>query len=190
MLYEKSPSEQYNDTNNYQTFRLWNFSRLEWLNWFYPIISKLTRFHQLFIQTMRKKSRLIKVPSGTKLNAANDSLLEFPNGTIIAKTFYYFNDKRNASLGKKIIETRILELKSGNWVAGTYIWNDSQSDAILSTTGGSSPVNWTNENRTLSTNYHIPSLTECQTCHNASNKVTPIWSESTQSNNHHQWGFH
>ena len=52
-----------------------------------------------------EKLRLIKIPTGTKLQTNGDGLLQFPDGTVIAKTFYYYNDVSNPSLGKKIIET-------------------------------------------------------------------------------------
>src|SRR5690606_5663212 len=54
--------------------------------------------------------RLMYLPENTKLKALDDGLLEFPGGTIIVKTFFYYNDERNHSLGKKLIETRVLIL--------------------------------------------------------------------------------
>jgi len=122
-----------------------------------------------------EKQRLIKIPGGTKITASNDGLPDFPDGTIIVKTFYYFNDKRDISKGKKIIETRLL-IKSGSaWTAGTYLWNDEQSDAILLTTGLNKTINWTNESGTGRViSYHIPNNRECATCHNSNDAVIPI----------------
>jgi hypothetical protein len=40
------------------------------------------------------KLRFIKMPIGTKVNFNPDSVLQFPVGTVIAKTFYYKNDER------------------------------------------------------------------------------------------------
>lgn len=122
-----------------------------------------------------EKQRLIKIPTGTKPSALDNGLLSFPEGTIIVKTFYYFNDKRNPSLGKKLIETRILELSNGKWIAGTYKWNDAQTDAILVSAGFNQTVNWIDEyGKPKVVAYHVPGNLECKTCHNSNNSVIPI----------------
>jgi uncharacterized repeat protein (TIGR03806 family) len=122
-----------------------------------------------------EKQRLIKVPIGTTMTATNDGLLDFPEGTIIVKTFYYYNDKRDTTKGKKIIETRLLVKTSGEWKAGTYRWDDAQNEAYLITAGLSKTVNWIDQKgvgRVI--NYQIPSNIDCKTCHNTSNVVMPI----------------
>jgi uncharacterized repeat protein (TIGR03806 family) len=122
-----------------------------------------------------EKQRLIKVPVGFKLTAINDELPGFPDGTILVKTFYYFNDKRDATKGKKIIETRLLIKSNSKWSAGTYKWNEAQTEALLITSGNDTPVSWT-DNNGVSKNiaYHIPANNECATCHNANNNIIPI----------------
>jgi len=57
-----------------------------------------------------EKQRLVKVPAGTMMYANGDGLPDFPNGTILVKTFYYYDDVRKPDRGKRIIETR-LEIK-------------------------------------------------------------------------------
>lgn len=122
-----------------------------------------------------EKQRLIKIPYGTKLTAIDNGLLNFPEGTIIVKTFYYFNDKRNPGLGKKLIETRILELKNGKWIAGTYIWNNEQTDAHLISAGLSKTLNWIDEDGKPNViSYRVPSNLDCKTCHNSNRNVIPI----------------
>ncbi len=122
-----------------------------------------------------EKQRLIKVPASQKINAVNDGLPQFPEGTILAKTFYYFNDKRDVSKGKRIIETRVLIKNNGQWMAGTYVWNKEQSDAVLVTGGQKTAVNWIDEssnNKTIS--YQIPSAKDCSACHSNNNIIMPI----------------
>jgi uncharacterized repeat protein (TIGR03806 family) len=122
-----------------------------------------------------EKQRLISVPAGTKLNKIDNDLPDFPEGTMIVKTFYYFNDKRDPTLGKRIIETRLLIKTSGIWNAATYLWNDQQTDARLLESGTDKPVNWimeTGEKRVIS--YHVPNSRECATCHNSNGSITPI----------------
>jgi uncharacterized repeat protein (TIGR03806 family) len=122
-----------------------------------------------------EKQRLIKLPPNTKMDALNNDLINFPEGTIIVKTFFYYKNKQRPSSGKKLIETRILQLIKGKWIAGTYVWNESQTEADLISTGLNKTVNWINQDgqaRVIS--YHIPSNLECKTCHNANKSVIPI----------------
>jgi uncharacterized repeat protein (TIGR03806 family) len=122
-----------------------------------------------------EKQRLIKIPEGNTLSSRNDGLPDFPEGTILVKTFYYFNDKRDHTKGKKIIETRLLIKKDSLWNVATYIWNEAQDDAFLITTGLDRTVNWINakgEGKVIA--YHIPSHRECTSCHYTSNATFPI----------------
>jgi uncharacterized repeat protein (TIGR03806 family) len=122
-----------------------------------------------------EKQRLIKVPTGTSMTIVGDGLVNFPEGTIIVKTFYYFNDKRDTSKGKKIIETRLLVKTSGVWKVGDYMWNDAQNEAVLITSGYNKTVNWIDEKGSANViTYHIPNNIECRTCHNLDNAVMPI----------------
>ena len=67
------------------------------------------------------KQRLIKVPKGFKIFKLRDGTLDFPDGTILTKTFFYYDDDRDTSLGKRIIETRLLIKESGTWNVATYL---------------------------------------------------------------------
>ena len=123
-----------------------------------------------------EKQRLIKIPAGTKLTTSGDGLLQFPDGTIIAKTFYYYLDVANPGLGKKIIETRLEQLNKGVWSVSTYRWRDDQSEAdLVKATGDTVAVSWKDATGlTRQINYQIPSIQNCQTCHNSSGTIIPI----------------
>lgn len=122
-----------------------------------------------------QKQRLIKLPAGTRMHQNGDGLPAFPEGTILVKTFYYFNDERDHSKGKKIIETRLMILERGKWNVSTYIWNEAQTDAVLAKSTSRKPVEWIDaQGRPMKINYQIPGLNQCGTCHNASNRVMPI----------------
>lgn len=122
-----------------------------------------------------EKQRLIKVPAGTKILASTDGLPDFPEGTILVKTFYYFHDKRDVSKGKTIIETRLLIKSASGWNVGTYLWNKEQSAAYLITSGLNRTINWISENGKANViSYHVPSNRECTTCHNSSGAIIPI----------------
>ncbi len=121
------------------------------------------------------KQRLVRVPEGTQLTNNGNGTINFPDGTILAKTFYYYNDERDLSLGKRVIETRLMIKESGLWNVATYIWNTDQTDATLELNGQDTQVSWVNEagvNR--STLYHIPTENECNACHQSNNAIIPL----------------
>ncbi|MFK7949624.1 MAG: hypothetical protein AB8G11_18680 [Saprospiraceae bacterium] len=121
------------------------------------------------------KQRLVKIPAGTQITKSIDEMIEFPNGTILTKTFFYYNDERDTTLGKRVVETR-LEIKENDvWNVATYIWNENQSEAILELNGLDTPITWIDKNGiNRSTLYHIPTENECMTCHQSNSKMTPL----------------
>lgn len=121
------------------------------------------------------KQRIIALPTGEKMTYNGDGLPLFPDNTVIAKTFYYNNDETDLSQGKNIIETRILIKINGTWESGDYKWNASQTDATLDPAGSVVPVTWIDANGvSQSTDYEIPSNTDCFTCHSNNNESTLI----------------
>ncbi len=121
------------------------------------------------------KQRLVKVPAGKKLKRLNDGSIDFPNGTILTKTFFYYFDDRDTSLGKRIIETRLLIKEKETWNVATYLWNESQTDATLELNGFDTEVSWINPNgENQSTVYHVPTKNECMTCHQSNSSMTPL----------------
>lgn len=121
------------------------------------------------------KQRLVKLPEGTKMKGLSDNSIDFPNGTILTKTFYYYHDERDQSLGKTIIETRLLIKEKDAWNAATYVWNETQTEAILQLDGTKKRVSWINSlGTTLSTLYQTPTENECMTCHQSNYAMTPL----------------
>lgn len=121
------------------------------------------------------KQRIIALPEGTSMEFDGDGLPVFPNKTVIAKTFYYNLDERDLSLGRTIIETRILINNNGNWTTGDYKWNADQTEAVLDLNGSTLPMEWIDaEGNSIATNYKIPSNTDCFTCHASFDNVIPI----------------
>lgn len=122
-----------------------------------------------------KKQRLVKVPLGKQIIKNSDGTITFPDSTILAKTFYYYNDERDTSLGKRIIETRLLIKEATIWNIATYVWNKDQTDANLILTGLDTPVEWiTDSGVNRSTLYHIPDENECIACHQANDNTIPL----------------
>lgn len=122
-----------------------------------------------------KKQRLIALPQGEKMTYNGEGLPLFPDNTLIAKTFYYDIDERDLSLGKQIIETRLLIKMNGAWETGNYKWNEDQTDAVLDLNPSPFPVSWIDINgQTNSINYNIPSNNQCFTCHRTNQEKRPI----------------
>lgn len=114
------------------------------------------------------KKRFVWMPKNTHATYnGDDNVFEFPIGTALIKNFYY--DRVQPSNTTKIVETRLLIKKTDNkWYAYTYVWNDTQTDALLETTnnGVSVPITWIDENGiTKNVTFKIPAQTECVTCH-------------------------
>lgn len=120
------------------------------------------------------KKRFIWMPTGTGARYTNDaSILDFPDGAVLIKNFYY--DRVLPADERRIIETRLLYKKNGNWFSADYVWNATQTEAYLDMNGSITPVEWVNENgSTRQVNYRIPAAAECQTCHKISGVTTPI----------------
>jgi uncharacterized repeat protein (TIGR03806 family) len=121
------------------------------------------------------KQRLVKLPEGKEMTATSNETIDFPDGTILVKTFFYYQDERDTTLGKRIIETRLLIKESNTWNVATYLWNEAQTDATLELNGVDTPVSWMDANgSSRSTLYHIPDENECIACHQSNNSMTPL----------------
>ena len=123
------------------------------------------------------KERLIYLPEGTTMEYQGDfKVLEFPIGTIIIKNFIYYEDVRDKSLGRTILETRLLVRKETKWKPFAYKWNDEQTEATRLIVGGTATASTVIENGTLKEieRYVIPRELDCRTCHNLNEDMTPI----------------
>lgn len=122
-----------------------------------------------------EKQRLIHLPASSSMTAQGDGLPDFPEGTLLVKTFYYYYDKKDTAQGKRIVETRLLQKHNGQWNIATYQWNESQTEAHLITTGTNVPVQWKNKKGIIKNiSYRIPTNAECASCHRSNNQLIPI----------------
>lgn len=144
------------------------------------------------------KSRVVFLPPGPggTVQRANyqdsrqgvTATLDFPAGTVIAKTFSFRKeDAAGKLLGEQVVETRLLikrqTAKGVNWVGLPYIWEHDGSGkptrAVLSLAGGTATVAWDyldpNPNvkkggqraryTGTSSHYAVPAALNCITCH-------------------------
>lgn len=132
------------------------------------------------------KLRTVWIPDGIEPAGYQDrEVFDFPVGTVITKTFYYpraqggsdhvartresmahFEGRRLDLSAVRLIETRILVRRDNGWDALPYIWNEDQTDARLSRTGGFldlTLISLTGETEDLS--YLVPNVNQCASCH-------------------------
>lgn len=115
-----------------------------------------------------EKQDLIYIPEGKKIipPAVGSGLPTFPSGTIFLKTFYYYNDKRNPALGKKIIETRVILFADGKWDGKTYAWNDDQTNAYSVKQGKGYDISYIDkEGKNHQFRFNITKQGQCTLCH-------------------------
>ena len=98
-----------------------------------------------------EKQRWIGLPNGATVSIGSDGDFEFPNGTVLVKSF---------RLQSRLIETRLfMRHPDGEWAGYTYRWNDPQTAAtrvrggLVADVGGQ---DWT-----------FPSEVQCLQCHTA-----------------------
>lgn len=109
-----------------------------------------------------EKVRTVSIPAGTKIVMDSHGVAEFPTGTLLTKTFFYWKDKRDTSLGRIIVETRTLEKTTTGWQAATH-------------TDGShkKTINWVSEDGQPHVQaYVVPQSKQCISCHGE--KLEPL----------------
>lgn len=132
------------------------------------------------------KLRTIWVPDGRQATL-EDGEIEYPVGTIITKTFYYPVDSQKnrseviASEGSAglyiegkglpldkvhLIETRILVHQAQGWMALPYVWNESQTEALLEWAGDSKDLTLVYKDGSKEPfPYIVPDANQCGGCH-------------------------
>jgi len=120
-----------------------------------------------------EKQRLLKLPEHQQMVVIGDGLPQYPEGTLIAKTFYYPQTTDNQ--GRRLIETRLLIKGKSKWHARTYQWFQAQEEAELLEEGAVVPVTFIDvHGKEREVRYEIPSTADCRTCHQVGNQLMPI----------------
>src|SRR5690606_1213824 len=94
------------------------------------------------------KHRFVRIPKGKAIEYANEGSWDWPDGSILVKTFAFPIDARDPSLGERLIETRLLIKDEGKWTARTYLWNEEQTSTERLRVGGLVPVSYIDEQGT------------------------------------------
>ncbi len=115
-----------------------------------------------------EKQRALFVPPGKVITWRDDGPLEFPEGSILVKSFLFAADMRGpaAGAGPRVIETRLLVKGAKDWKAWPYIWDAEGDDATLAVNGGVQEIAFIDPaGAPRVANYLIPQRNQCLDCH-------------------------
>lgn len=113
------------------------------------------------------KGRFVYVPEGERIRIDEGEDWEFPEGTIVIKTFYFDLDRSDTQSGEaRVVETRLMVREGGVWVNHTYVWNDEQTDAERIIAGTRRYFTVTDaDGSEVEQEYLVPSTNDCNSCH-------------------------
>jgi len=132
------------------------------------------------------KHRFIHLPEGAVIGYSPTDRWAFPVGAILVKTFAYPVDARDASLGERPVETRLLVHEPDGWVPLTYVWNGN--DAALEVAGADVPVAWIDEQgESRSLEYSVPNTNMCKECHGEASTPVTLGGRTRQLNRNHDY---
>ena len=136
-----------------------------------------------------EKLRFIAIPEGQAAEYDPVAMWTYPDGTRFVKTFYVPDDARDPGAGRRLLETRIVELQAGKWSGRTYVWNDAQTQARRLKTGRRIALEWIGEDgepRTVE--YRVPNDNECKTCHSRDHVFEPLGPRTRQLSRERVYG--
>jgi uncharacterized repeat protein (TIGR03806 family) len=121
------------------------------------------------------KYRFVRLPPGAPARYRDAEPFDFPVGTVLVKTFAYSKDMRSPSLGRRLVETRLLVHKADGWVGLPYVWNDQQTEAKFRVAGATREVRWVHsDGRQQTLRYLVPNVNQCLGCHENEKVLRPI----------------
>lgn len=95
------------------------------------------------------KQRYLALPDDSALAVGRDGGIELPPRGVLVKEF---------SLGDTYLETRLITRgDDGDWHAATYVWNEAQTDAALTTDGARIELD--------KADWVVPTAEQCFDCH-------------------------
>jgi uncharacterized repeat protein (TIGR03806 family) len=141
------------------------------------------------------KQRAIYVPPDTTMTYDPELAFDLPVGSVIIKSFAFPGDFRTPDVDVNLIETRLLIRYADEWRPLPYIWNDAQTDAVLSPAGEVRTIAFTDDmGQARTSNYLVPQRNQCQTCHarketdTAEPEIVPIGVKARHLNRTYDYG--
>lgn len=124
----------------------------------------------------------IFIPNGKKITFNENEDFEFPIGSIVAQTFSLPENTNNRKAKETLLETRLAFKRESGWILIPYIWNENQTDAVLSYTGSVINTSFIHEGSIREFNYKVPSPQQCRQCHSSADESVLIGMKSNQLN--------
>jgi mono/diheme cytochrome c family protein len=113
------------------------------------------------------KRRWFAVPEAKNLGWAREGPWTLPEGMLWVKHFDLETERGNPAT-KRRIETRVLVKNPAGVYGVSYRWNAAQTDATLAPDEGVEfPIDVLENGLPRTQTWHIPSRSECRSCHNA-----------------------
>ena len=134
------------------------------------------------------KHRFIQLPEGTQITVDAAGRFEFPEGTIVAKTFGFLRDQRDPSLGERLLETRLLVREDGHWRSIVYVYDADMREARLQAYGSRVPVSFIDTTGAdVSFTYRVPNTVQCGNCHGGTGETELLGVRTDQLNRLHPY---
>ncbi|MCB1306564.1 MAG: hypothetical protein KDK30_00215 [Leptospiraceae bacterium] len=119
------------------------------------------------------KFRTVWVPPGDQIQYRQSEAFDFPEHSIISKTFFYpetdlvLKDKDQAYKNqRRLLETRLLIKGPDGWTTLPYVWNEEQTEATLRVAGATIPLEFRHANGEIQPiQYQVPDRNQCTNCH-------------------------
>ena len=135
------------------------------------------------------KLRFLVLPPGGKIAFDPTGRWQFPDGTVLIKTFYFDRDARTPSAGRRLLETRLEVFRDGEWTLYTYLWDDAQTEATRLVPGRTLAVTHIDASgQTVALDYRVPSSDQCKTCHAQDRVSVPLGPRTRQLNRTFDYG--
>ena len=129
------------------------------------------------------KYRFVFLPDGGRARYRDTFGLQFPVGTVLAKTFAL--PVGQAGGDDRLMETRLLIHREEGWVGLPYAWREEGSDAELVRIGKSVPAYVMVEGIQQEFTYQVPGVLACRQCHQGRTEnevMTPLGTTVRQLN--------
>lgn len=125
------------------------------------------------------KQRFLALPRGQSVTFSEKGHWQFPEGTVLVKTFFLPASATAASRSPREIsaaeladprqwrrlETRLLVRSPEGWQGYTYVWNDAQTDAELLDGAKTVEVSAATPTGRETFSWYFPSRSDCMACH-------------------------
>jgi uncharacterized repeat protein (TIGR03806 family) len=136
------------------------------------------------------KSRAVKLPMGMAAAYDPDNVFQFPVGTIVMKTFSFAPDERDPTTSARLYETRLLiRQKDMSWLGLPYVWNDAQTEAVLTPAGGMPTIDFISPGGdSEEAHYLIPTEGQCKECHDATGTFDVLGPRARELNRDFDYG--